>query len=339
MQIIKKIYKAFGIGAIMLALGSCTSKEARFEMNFPEKFEGKTVELVNYADSTVVATTVVKDGVAQFVTEESDSLSFPVFMSVAVDGRIKAFYIAEPGRAVIADSLSVAKGTPLNDKFSSLMATLDSIEQTDDMTTYSDFTERAYNENRENPIGIYFGIEWLKYADPAQADSMLAKADETFRKARRVKYYEDQAHRRAATSPGQKYVDFQGENAKGRKVSLSQFVKPGQYTLIDFWASWCPYCIKELPDLKSLYDDFKDKGFNIVGVAVRDKAEDTRAMVKKRDIKWDVVYNTQKVPYDIYGFSGIPHHMLIGPDGVIISRGENAEQIRKRLETAFAAEN
>ena len=189
------------------------------------------------------------------------------------------------------------------------MATLDSIEQTDDMTAYSNFTERAYNENRDNPIGVYFGIEWLKYADPALADSMLAKADDTFRKARRVKYYEDQAHRRAATSPGQKYVDFQGENAKGRKVSLSQFVKPG-----------------------------KDKGFNIVGVAVRDKAEDTRAMVKKRDIKWDVVYNTQKVPYDIYGFSGIPHHMLIGPDGGIVSRGENAEQIRRRLETAFTAD-
>ena len=40
--------------------------------------------------------------------------------------------------------------------------------------------------------------------------------------------------------------------------------------------------------------------------------EDTKAMVKKRDISWPVLYNTQKVPYDIYGFTGIPHLMLIG---------------------------
>lgn len=49
-----------------------------------------------------------------------------------------------------------------------------------------------------------------------------------------------------------------------------------------------------------------------------------------------MIYNTQKVPYDIYGFSGIPHHILLDPDGVIISRGENTAKIRERLEQLTA---
>jgi hypothetical protein len=56
-------------------------------------------------------------------------------------------------------------------------------------------------------------------------------------------------------------------------------------------------------------------------------------MVAKQELPWKVLYNTQKAPYDIYGFSGIPHHILIGPDGTIISRGENADQIKERLST------
>ncbi len=67
-------------------------------------------------------------------------------------------------------------------------------------------------------------------------------------------------------------------------------------------------------------------------MAVRDTTEDTKVMVKKRGIDWPVLYNTQKVPYDIYGFTGIPHLMLIGPDGTIISRGESPAQIDARLQ-------
>lgn len=85
-------------------------------------------------------------------------------------------------------------------------------------------------------------------------------------------------------------------------MRLSSYVKPGKYTLVDFWASWCPYCIKELPDMKQLYADYADKGFEIVGVAVRDKTDDTAAMVAKHELTWPVIYNTQRVPYDIYGF-------------------------------------
>lgn len=332
----KKLSAIISCAALAILSVSSCQKQSKIEMTFPDRYEGKTVELMNFADSTLIASAVIKDGKVSFATEENDSVRFPLFTQIAVDGRIRAYYIMEPGSVQLCDSMSVPSGTPLNDRFSAMLTTLDSIENLDDMVQYLDYARRAYNDNKDNPIGQYFGVEWLKYADPQSVDSFLNASEETFRNSRRVKHYEEFARHRALTSPGMKYTDFEGENEKGGKLKFSSTIEDGKYTLVDFWASWCPYCIKELPDMQQLYADFHDKGFNIVGVAVRDKSEDTAAMVNKHSLPWTIIYNTQRIPYDIYGFSGIPHHMLLGPDGVIISRGENIAQIRARLEEAYA---
>lgn len=322
--------------ALAISFAAC-QKESKIEMNFPDKYEGKIVEVMDFADSTVLASSVITDGKAAFVSTENDSVRFPLFTQIVIDGRIRAYYIMEEGTAVLSDSMSVPSGTPLNERFSVMLSALDSIENLDDMALYLDYAEKAYNENKENPIGAYFGVEWLKYADPQRVDSFLNLTPENFRNTRRVKYYEEFAHHRAQTSPGMKYTDFYGETEKGGKIRLSAYIKPGNYTLVDFFASWCPYCIKELPEMKQLYADYHDKGFDIVGVAVRDKTDDTAAMVAKHGLPWSVVYDTQRVPYDIYGFSGIPHHLLLDPTGVIVSRGESVAQIRTRIEEVMKA--
>ncbi|MDE6071973.1 MAG: AhpC/TSA family protein [Muribaculaceae bacterium] len=329
----RRISRIIYIGAVCLALIGCKDRKGSIEMNFTDsdKYEGKTVEVVNFADSTIIGSAVITDGVARFSTSENDTLKFPLFTQLMIDGRTRAFYILEAGNAQLVDTLSVATGTPLNDKFSLMLSELDSIENLDVMDLYLDYSERAFNENKENPLGIYFGVEWLKYADPQKVDSFLNVAPVEFRELRKVRQCEETARQRAATAPGMKYTDFKGETVNGKSLSLSSLIKPGKYTLIDFWASWCPYCIKELPELQQLYADFSDTKLDIIGVAVRDKTEDTANMVSKHNIPWSVIYNTQRVPYDIYGFSGIPHHILLDPDGVIVSRGENVSQIRQRL--------
>ena len=62
----------FCAAAMSLAFGAC-KKESRIEMNFPDKYEGKTVEVMNFADSTVLASMVITDGKASLVSEENDS--------------------------------------------------------------------------------------------------------------------------------------------------------------------------------------------------------------------------------------------------------------------------
>lgn len=313
-----------------LALAGCRHQSPSLQLQLSDRYEGKTVELVSFTDSVPLVSAVVTGGRAVFGGDSLAGLG-TVLAQVMIDGRVRAYYVTEPGQALITDSMSVASGTPLNDRFSALMTRLDSVEALDDMPLYLDFALRQYNENRDNPLGPWFGVEWMKYSELAQVDSLLQTADPEFAASRRVNHYRRFAGLRAATAPGHPYVDFGGQDAKGRGVSLSQFVTPGRYTLIDFWASWCPWCIKELPELKQLYADWHDRGLDIVGVAVRDQADDTAVAVSRHEIAWPVLYNAGRVPYDLYGFSGIPHHILVGPDGVIVSRGETPAQLAERL--------
>ncbi|MBD5299212.1 MAG: AhpC/TSA family protein [Bacteroides sp.] len=322
-----------GLAALSaLLLGSC-GHSPKLEISLPEKFEGQTVELVNFLDSTVIASGTVENGLVEIVRPDSA----PVFASVVIDGRTRAFYIVEPGKASLNDSISSATGTPLNDEFSRLMERLDSVDSLDDMGLYLNFVADTYNATKENPIGSYFGIEFMKYADLAQIDSLLAEASPEFAEAPKTRYYRNFAELRDATAPGKHYIDFEGETAEGRPAKFSQYVNNKGFTLVDFWASWCPYCIKELPELAALNEKYRDKGVSVVGVAVRDVPDDSKAAVKKHDITWPVIYNTQRRPYDIYGFSGIPHHILLDPEGNIVSRGESLRQIDARLEELTGA--
>lgn len=328
----KHIIPIISIGLAILA--ACSSRQSKLAISLSDKFEGQNIEIINFLDSTILAEGIVKDG----KLEIADFKGKPVFASVLIDGRTRAFYISEPGTSILNDSISSAEGTPLNDKFTTLMTQLDSVENLDDMKGYIEFVEKSYNENKDNPIGSYFGIEWLKYADYDKADSMLNVASTELKESYKAKYYRNLAKLRATTAPGQPFVDFEGETIDGKDINFSSLVKPGVYTLVDFWASWCPYCIKELPEMASLYDKWKDNGLEIVGVAVRDTPDDSKAAVNKHNIFWPVLLNTQRRPYDIYGFSGIPHHMLIGPDGKIVSRGESLSQIDARLQSVKDSE-
>ncbi|MDE5796565.1 MAG: AhpC/TSA family protein [Muribaculaceae bacterium] len=317
--------------SLLLLIGAaCHRQQARLNISLSDKFEGKTVELISFLDSIPIATALVTEGCATF---NGDSLvaDTPLLTQVVIDGRVRAYYVIEPGTAQLTDSMSVATGTPLNDRFGSMILALDSVENLDDMDAYTTYALDRYSEDPESPIGQWFGIEWMKYAQPASIDSLVAIAPASFTDSRRARHYLNFAKLRAATAPGQPYIDFEGNDVKGGKQSFSSLVKPGRYTLVDFWASWCPYCIKEMPALRQLYADWHDKGLDIIGVAVRDRHEDTYNAVKRFEVTWPVLYDTERRPYDIYGFSGIPHHILIGPDGTIVSRDESVAQIEARL--------
>lgn len=216
-------------------------------------------------------------------------------------------------------------------KLVKIQKVLKSVDDLDDMKLYGDVAELLYNANSESAIADEIGLEVIKFGTPEQVERIRGRLSSNTLEQEQVQKYLRYAEARARTAPGSQYVDFEGEDVNGNKIRLSDYVKPGKYTLIDFWAGWCPYCVRELPELAQLRKDFVDRDFDIVGVAVREEPAKTKNMVDKKGIDWPVIYNTERIPYDIYGFVGIPHHILVGPDGKIISRGESVEQIAARL--------
>ena len=334
------IFSSFRLGLVCLAgLGSAVAltschKEGHLDVSMAPRFEGKEVNIASYGDSVILASAVVKDGKVSFDYSQLENIDEPILAQMLVDGRTRACFVIEEGVTRIDTAFNVT-GTPLNDRMSQLFSKADSIENLDDNGLYLKFVEKTYNENKDNPIGEFFVTEMVRYYDSARIDSVLKQAPVAVKNSKRIKRYIDAARLRSATAPGSHFTNFSARQPDGKMKSLADFAGKGKWTLVDFWASWCPYCIKEMPQLKQIYEKYNGKNFNMVGVAVRDKAPDTKDAVEKFKIPWNIIYNAGRIPYDIYGFTGIPHLMLISPDGTIVSRGETPAQIEKRLDQAL----
>ena len=134
--------------------------------------------------------------------------------------------------------------------------------------------------------------------------------------------------------PGIFAPDFSQNDVSGRPVTLSDF--KGKYVLIDFWASWCGPCRMQNPKLVSIHQDFKDKNFTILGVSLDDKNGKSRwaEAIEKDKLTWNHVSDLKHWENEVaklYGIRAIPQSYLISPEGKIIAKGLEPEQLRELL--------
>lgn len=124
-------------------------------------------------------------------------------------------------------------------------------------------------------------------------------------------------------------------NLDGTDARFSDFIGKGKYILVDFWASWCGPCRKELPNVKAVYDDYKGDQFDCLSVACWDKPADTMKAIEEEQLVWPQIINAQKIATDAYGISGIPQIILFAPDGTIVERNLRGEHLRQVVEKAL----
>ncbi len=191
--------------------------------------------------------------------------------------------------------------------------------------------KEAYNKTITDYIKAHAGEEAMAAVilvlEPGQIKDAVELLSPAVREGRAKSLYqakideiEKQAQQDAISSKlqaaGREAPDFTLNDLNGKPLALSSL--RGKYVVLDFWGSWCVWCIKGFPEMKNYYNKYKGK-FEILGVDCNDTEEKWKDAVKKHELPWLHVYNTSdsKVLED-YGVQGFPTKIIIDPQGNIV---------------------
>jgi thiol-disulfide isomerase/thioredoxin len=199
---------------------------------------------------------------------------------------------------------------------------------------YKEFNLNAAKNNYDNEVAVKVLINLHGLIGDKDIEAIISKMPAELLENEQVAYIKKGLDARKNTAEGMMFTDFTVEHVYGydrsvdpqplkQEVKFSDYVGKGTYVLIDFWSPWCGPCRREIPNIQTVYAQYKDKGLQVLSLAVWERKPQSHTIetAAQLGMDWLHINNCGQIPTDIYGIEGIPHLMLIGPDGTILKRG------------------
>ena len=357
--------------AASLLMVACSQKPG-FEIQgtvADSQADGKQVYLVKYGEEAPIDSAVVTNGAFTFQGEQATPTLCVLYVgdqemrrvSAGENAPYTAIFTLENARlqAVLNEEAPAVSGTPENDAFKALQDQVKGIRAkaeplTDQLKSADEAVKEAVMEQYEaieaeasQALKAYieancdkqvaakvFSDARYDLSDEDQ-EAILAKANDTFKAVRGIDKMIEHLNILKNSAVGKKFIDFEMADAEGKMHKLSEFVGNGKVVLIDFWASWCPPCRADMPNLVAAYKQYKSKGFEIVGISLDSKADAWAKGVQDLGITWTQLSDLQgwkNAGAALYGVNSIPHTILVDKDGTILCKKLHGKEIAAKLE-------
>lgn len=118
---------------------------------------------------------------------------------------------------------------------------------------------------------------------------------------------------------GSPFIDRELTAPDGSKKKISDFVKPGCTTLIEFWASWCNPCRAEIPHMRNTYRKYHPKGFNIVSISIDSNPKNWQQALEEEKMPWGQLIDNTQTAFKSYNLTAVPSSILVDDKGKIIN--------------------
>lgn len=310
-------------------------------------------------------TTVIKDGKFTFEGVE-DSTVYYYATGVADKKPFMVDFFLEAGNITlkVEGERSSASGTPNNDAYQAIKdeliafhekteAVYESIgdstltdEQREAKLKEAEQFEKEYGEivrngvtkNIGNPVGIFLFKQTYYNNSAKENEELLAKIPANYQNDPQIMDIKKLTEKRKLTDVGTKFTDFEMRSPEGKTVKLSDYAGKGKVVLVDFWASWCGPCMREMPNIIEAYTQFKDKGLEIVGVSLDQDEKAWKGAIEKMKMTWPQMSDLKSWKCEgaqLYAVNSIPHTVLIDKQGTIIARGLHGEELKSKIEEAL----
>lgn len=178
------------------------------------------------------------------------------------------------------------------------------------------------------PIGEQLFLVMGEEFGAEQAEQILKQARPEFVQSEQVQAILE----RLSVRQAEKYVDVELDDLKATKVKLSDYVGKSEYLLVDFWASWCPPCIAEIPHIASAYAKYKDKGFHVVSISVDEQESDWKSAIATHNMPWVQLRDVSGNAATTYGVTSIPYTLLLDKEGKIVGRDFRGGDLENKLQ-------
>jgi len=196
--------------------------------------------------------------------------------------------------------------------------------------TVGDSYNKVILNNKDSFWGPLMMISLTSYLSPDQKETY-----EQFSEAAKESYYGKKVKEELypAGMIGQPTQPFTVKDTEGKEVTLASLIEGKKYVLIDFWASWCGPCRKEIPNLKNLYEKYADKGFQIVSISIDKNEKDWQKALKEEGLTWPNFCDRDVA--DLYKVKAVPTMYLVDSKGILVGQDLRGEALAGKLKELF----